>query len=345
MNIAIIGCGAVFENIHLPVLKKIENIKVICLIDPDKRRVGIWARKLGASHCDNVQSIPPSVTAALVAVPNHLHLSVTEALLAKGIHVLCEKPMAISFDECKRMIDASVRFKKRLMINHVYRFHRPVCELRRILDEGLLGGIQRVDMALGSRFAWPSKTGFYSDRKQAGGGVLMDLGCHLIELALWLFGPIEGVEAVSLYERGKNGGLDLSQSVNVSFKSGVKGVVRLSRLDRLANEIKVIGSLASCSVSLDEDTMLFEQSDHMTLCQRMGALLRMNGTDKYENAWRTFLENCDKESAFVERTHHAAEAIRWVERIYDCEKRLVLNEEESRDLCNGSPGRFSPKTS
>ena len=300
---------------HWSALHRIPELKISCFIDSDRKKAESFSRKVGAVSFDRVEDLPAGVESALIAVSNDLRGPLTQQLLQKGLHVLCEAPMALSFDECNQMIKASQDFGKSLMINHSFRFHPPIRELKRLIAEGVLGEIQRVDMALGY--------------KTTGGGVLMDLGCHLIDLTLWIFGPIQHVEAVSAYEKDSGGNRDVLHSVKVILKTGLSLSIRLSgsdRLqsysaDRLENEITVTGSLATCKASFDNPTLVLYQSNTVALCKNKGARFTLKGIDRFEGSWRFFVTACDQKTSLRAMLQHAAETIYWIEKIYQITRR------------------------
>lgn len=128
-----------------------------------------------------------------VAVPNYLHKEFTIAALESGAHVLCEKPMALNADEAQEMLDTAKRCGKKLGINFSYRFNPQSRAMKAIVEEGVLGDIYY------GRTVWLRRRGipgleataegygnWFFDKKQSGGGPLIDLGVHRLDLALWL---------------------------------------------------------------------------------------------------------------------------------------------------------------
>ena len=139
----------------------------------------------------------PDIDAVSICLPTGLHAEVTVAALNAGKHVLCEKPMAINADEARQMRDAAVRNDKKLMISQNQRFDQNVQLMKRRVDEGFFGDLYFV------RIAWRRPTGMmpgpdavrengehYSrnwfNEKDNGGGVLRDLGCHLLDLTMYI---------------------------------------------------------------------------------------------------------------------------------------------------------------
>jgi len=123
-----------------------------------------------------------------VATPNKLHKPLTLQAIAAGAHVLCEKPMAMDVTEAKEMHAAAEAAGKRIMINFSYRFNAASQALRRLVDTGVLGEVYTARTCWLRRFGFPGFGGWFSNKALSGGGPLIDLGVHRIDLALWLMG-------------------------------------------------------------------------------------------------------------------------------------------------------------
>jgi predicted dehydrogenase len=121
-----------------------------------------------------------------VVTPNKYHHGLTLAAFEAGCHVLCEKPMAMNSQEAKEMIDASLRARKRLMINFSYRFTEQSMALKQQVDSGILGEIYFARTVWHRRRGLPGLGGWFGQKALSGGGPLIDLGVHRLDLALWL---------------------------------------------------------------------------------------------------------------------------------------------------------------
>ena len=123
-----------------------------------------------------------------VATPNKLHMPLTVAALEAGCHVLCEKPMALSAAEAHKMLGAAERAARRLMINFSYRFNEQSQALKERVDAGELGEIYFGRTIWHRRRGLPRFGGWFGQKAISGGGPLIDLGVHRLDLALWLMG-------------------------------------------------------------------------------------------------------------------------------------------------------------
>ena len=136
--------------------------------------------------------------AVSVAVPNFLHAKIVIAALQAGTHVLCEKPMALNAAEAEEMLKASGTAGKKLMIHFNYRFSPPSQFLKRYVSEGHLGQIYYAKTHWLRAFGIPKLGGWFGIKELSGGGPLIDLGVHRLDLALWLMGYPHAV-SVSAY--------------------------------------------------------------------------------------------------------------------------------------------------
>ncbi|MBM3187360.1 MAG: Gfo/Idh/MocA family oxidoreductase [Chloroflexi bacterium] len=130
----------------------------------------------------------PGLDAVSVALPNHLHAQVTIAALRAGLHVLCEKPMAMNAREAEEMLRVSRETGKKLMIHFNYRFSAPSQFLKAYVDEGRLGQIYYARTRWLRARGIPKMGSWFGIKRLSGGGPLIDLGVHRLDLALWLMG-------------------------------------------------------------------------------------------------------------------------------------------------------------
>jgi UDP-N-acetyl-2-amino-2-deoxyglucuronate dehydrogenase len=162
-----------------------------------------------------------------VCTPNALHAEQSIQILEAGIHVLCEKPMAISVEDCERMIAASDKAKKHLFIVKQNRFNVPIAELKQIIDEGRLGKI--VDVQLNC--FWNRNNKYYESsdwkgKKELDGGTLFTQFSHFIDLLYWMVGDVKNIHAIT-----KNfmhqGIIDFEDSgvIALEFENGSIGTV------------------------------------------------------------------------------------------------------------------------
>ena len=190
----IIGCGAIGQRRHIPECAAYPHSKVAALCDPNQQRVEQLANQYGAvPYTDHKKMLKEAdIDAVVVCGPNFVHAPQSIDALKAGKHVLCEKPMATTRLEAKKMMDAAKKAKKYLMIGLNQRLMPPHVRAKEILASGKLGKV----LAFRTAFKHPGPEGWSVDgakswffsKGSAFMGVTGDLGVHKADLMRWLLG-------------------------------------------------------------------------------------------------------------------------------------------------------------
>jgi predicted dehydrogenase len=242
LRIAVIGCGAVTARAHLPVAARAEGVKVTLLVDRAHSRAETLASQFGVPRvAADYAAAFDEADAAIVALPHCLHASVCVELLRRGIHVLVEKPMALTADECDAMSAAAEEGGAVLAVGLMRRFLRATQFVRETLQAGLLGRVRRFDVREGFVYDWPVASDFFFRKETAGGGVLIDTGAHTLDTLLWWLGDVRSLE----YFDDDHGGVEADCLLRLELESGATGVVELSRTRKLRNSAIIEGERAS----------------------------------------------------------------------------------------------------
>jgi predicted dehydrogenase len=271
LRFAVVGCGAIARTCHLPALRQSPAAELVAVVDSDLGWAREVARRFGASHaCSAGAELGGRVDAAIVATPNGTHASVAVGLLQQGIHVLCEKPLCTTVADAQRLL-ASAPAGTRLMPAHVRRFQANLRLARQMLDDGVIGEPQRLTVSQSSLTgAWSSRTAYRSDPALAGGGVLIELGVHLIDLALWFCGGrVAGVE--SQLTAAADARLETDAQLALRFAGGATAEVSVSERLVLPRLLRVEGSEGWLSVGLDEEDPVVFFGRRARVCRRGGA--------------------------------------------------------------------------
>lgn len=191
-NVAVIGLG--MGQAHLQAYRDIPDVRILGIADMDEKRLGDCARKYAIENTFtdyHALLAQPDLHLVSVCLPNFLHAPVSIDALKAGKHVLVEKPMARTVAEAKSMIAAAGKQKKTLAVSMNYRwgFHPDSFYLKQLIRQGRLGDIYYVrTVSLRRRsFSRDTKTWFI-DKARSGGGGLVDMGPHMLDLAMWFAG-------------------------------------------------------------------------------------------------------------------------------------------------------------
>jgi len=232
-RIAVLGSGAVTSGLYRPALQEIRNeIELVGIADLNRQTAEPLLQEFPSAKFFpdyRLMLVQLRPDAAIVALPHALHRSASIDALRIGIHVFCEKPMAISSAECDQ-IEAAVRETGGVFCVDLTRRSFPsVQEIKRMVEARALGALTSFEATEGAPYGWPAMSFSFFDRRISGGGVLMDSGAHTLDLLQWWLGPIEveeffddatpnGVECdcvAQLYMAGARGSLRMSRSVEL----------------------------------------------------------------------------------------------------------------------------------
>jgi len=194
LNVAVIGLG--MGRHHLKAYDSYERSRAAAICDINTELLAHYAAECGLpkERCFTdyrklfAAKRALDLHAVSIALPNALHAPVAIAGFRAGLHVLCEKPMAMNVRQARAMLDASRKARRRLMINLSYRFMPQTRALKQVVDSGAIGDIYFGRTAWHRRRGLPGFGGWFGQKKLSGGGPIIDLGVHRIDLALWLMG-------------------------------------------------------------------------------------------------------------------------------------------------------------
>jgi len=252
LRIGVVGAGPVAEKYHLGAIRGVPEVLAEYIVDVDGQRAEKFAtrngfRRYGVSH----QELIGAVDMAIVALPNHLHAPVSIDLLSQGIHVLCEKPMARTPAECQTMIDAAERSGVFLAIGHNRRFRDHLRLVKNLYDRGYIGEISEIQAEEGSAADW-QRSAAYFDPQRSGGGSLMDVGIHAIDLIRWIAGEFQEVQYT-----GDHTPTVVESEAEMSFRmeNGATGKVIASRSRELAQRLLIRGTQGFMEAGLWSDML------------------------------------------------------------------------------------------
>jgi len=195
-NIVVIGCRMGTPHIKAVVADDNAHLYGICDLDTtllDKLNKEFNPDKAVVDWHEFIND--PNVDAAIVATPDNLHLEMTEAFLMAGKHVLCEKPMALTLEECEKMMEAEKKSGKKLMVGQVSRFAPAFAKAKAMIDEGLIGELFFVESEYAHDYSKARGVGDWRVRPER--HAVIGGGCHAVDLLRWIAGNPTEVYALS----------------------------------------------------------------------------------------------------------------------------------------------------
>ena len=190
-NVAVFGCGMIVRRGHLPGLRASERAAVPVIYGPDTPNSYDLARTFGIPrlvHSIEEALATPGLDAVVVALPNHQHGPVALAAIEAGLPILLEKPIASEIDIARRIVSAARAAEVRISMSLPQRQRPSLIDLKHLIEAGKLGRIESIDVKMTRRAGIPGFGGWFTRRELSGGGVLMDLGPHVVDTVFWLAG-------------------------------------------------------------------------------------------------------------------------------------------------------------
>ena len=190
VRVGVIGCGGIANKKHMPALKKLPNVEMVAFCDVVEERAVKAKADFGTpdakAYTDYKKLLEDkTIDVVHVCTPNRSHSFITVDALESGKHVMCEKPMAINTAEAEKMLDAAKRTGKKLTIGYQTRQNAEAQFLKQEALNGTFGDIYYAKATAIRRRAVPT-WGVFLDEYEQGGGPLIDIGTHSLDLTLWI---------------------------------------------------------------------------------------------------------------------------------------------------------------
>ncbi|UVI28577.1 Gfo/Idh/MocA family protein [Paenibacillus spongiae] len=190
VRIGIIGCGGIANGKHMPSLSKVKEAEMVAFCDIVVERAEEAKEKYGNSdakvYSDYKELLKDSSIQVIhVCTPNDSHAEIAIAAMEADKHVLCEKPMAKTAADARRMLEVSKKTGKKLSIGYNNRFRTDSRALKQVCESGELGEVYFAKAHAIRRRAVPT-WGVFLDEEKQGGGPLIDIGTHALDLVLWM---------------------------------------------------------------------------------------------------------------------------------------------------------------
>lgn len=198
LKIGIVGCGGIARNRHIPAFQELNEITDIVAVHDINYDL---AKNVAENNniefvMEDYQQMFELVDAIAVCTPNKFHAEISIVALNSGVHVFCEKPMALNKLECERMVEAANHSGKLLAIGYHYRFTDAAMTAKKAILNGAVGDPLVIRTQALRRRKVPG-WGVFTNKLLQGGGSLIDYGCHLLDLSLWLLEDNEPVEILA----------------------------------------------------------------------------------------------------------------------------------------------------
>jgi predicted dehydrogenase len=239
---ALVGVGRIGTS-HLEALSQVESASLEAVVDPRRAAAEAVAEQKGVRWFEEYASpeLLDMVDAVIICTPPNLHYEIARHFLNSGKHVLCEKPLTIASRHAEELVSLADAGNLALMMASKYRYDDDIVKAKAILEAGILGRVVLYENTFCAKAMMKDR--WNASREIAGGGVLIDNGTHAVDIARYLLGPIQEVQA-------QNGisaqALEVEDTARLQFRTraGVIGMIDLSWSinKEVDNFISVFGS-------------------------------------------------------------------------------------------------------
>lgn len=274
VRIGIVGTSWWTDSMYMPALIKHPNADVRAVVgrnlDHTREFAKQWKVPNAYANLEELLS-NETVDAIIIATPNKQHYAIAMTAIEHGLHVLCEKPLAMNYTEASNMAEAADTAGVKTMVPFTYRFMPTARYLRELIEQGYIGKPYHLNMRYYTGYAREGQYMWRFDLDESGSGVVGDLGTHWLYLADWFYGEIKAVSAMLGYHVSREPRpdgqpyelADDSAVMMLEFENGARGVLHLS------------------SVAYEETP--FEQTHHMEFHGRGGTLYSFTDWDKTQS--------------------------------------------------------------
>ncbi len=211
--IGLLGTGAVAQVVHLPTLARFKGARIAAVCDVDRDKAAALASRFGipeVARADEAIFENPELDGVMICTPSHLHEQQSIAALEGGKHVLVEKPLALTPEGARRVLDVAERTGRSLMVAMNNRYRPDALALKPFARGGELGDVFFVKAGWLNRKVRMTRPTWRQRRATAGGGALMDLGVQVLDLALWTLDHPKVDRIVAHLHRGE--GIEVEDS-------------------------------------------------------------------------------------------------------------------------------------
>ncbi len=292
VNVAVVGAGGAAQVVHLPILKRLREVEIAGLVDPDLAKARTIAERFEigsvARTLDELAKEGP-FDAVLVCSPTSEHETGVLAALEHGAHVMCERPFVTQADTARGLIDAATKAGRELMVANNLRYRFDLRAIKHFVANGEAGDVVHIRSNWLNRRSRRPRRGWRRDPARSGGGALMDLGAQALDVLLWVL-DYPAVERLSARLHGE-GEVETSAVVHLALEGGTSASIEVTwelidEKDR--HTVAVLGTRGS-AYSFPLQLLTETESGVMDVTPPIDRPPSELYTDSYRQEWGDFL--------------------------------------------------------
>lgn len=196
LGIGVIGAGGIARRKTIPAMLQAKNVRVVAVMDPvGAEEIAQQFKIAKAYRTEKKLLADPEVQAVYIASPVHCHLKQVEMAAAAGKHILCEKPLGRTAEEARRAVQACRKYGVFFQEGYMMKFHGAHRKIKELIAAGQLGKVVYIRAQLSCWYP-PIPGAWRQDPRKGGGGALIDMASHLIDLVQYFAGPVRRIAAL-----------------------------------------------------------------------------------------------------------------------------------------------------
>lgn len=314
-HFALIGSGQIAQT-HKIAVQANNQCKIVAVVDVDQGRATAMAEQCKCKayfDYNDVLSLS-NLDCVIIATPPNDHYEIALKFIKKGIHVLCEKPITMNSDETRELNSIANKKEVVLMMSAKFRYVDDVIKAKSIIESGILGEIIHFENVFCSKVDMTAR--WNSDPNISGGGVLMDNGCHSVDIVRYLFGPIKKVLAID-GKKGQN--ITVEDTIHLFLKTeeNVTGTINLSWSihKSMENYIEVYGTFGMLTIGWKGSK--YRQSENLDWVKFGDGYNKINA---FQNQLINFIGCINRTDVPLITTKDALQSVRVIEVAYKSKK-------------------------
>jgi len=286
IKVGVIGCGKIAQVRHIPEYMANKDAQLYGLFDNNYERASLLAEQYGAKAYETMEDLlaDPEIDAVSVCVPNFLHADISIKALEAGKHVLCEKPMAVTLEDCMKMVEASEKNNRKLMIAQNQRLLPAHLKAKELIASEAIGDVLEVRTVFAhsgpDNWSVDGKNSWFLDKTRSAFGAMADLGVHKIDLITYLTGHkiVEACAQVRTLDKKNADGSPITVDDNAycffAFDNGIIGTLFASwtNYGEEENWTSIYGTKGVIHVFRDPDHAIVMERGHEKTTFNFGAI-------------------------------------------------------------------------
>jgi len=329
LKVGVIGAGSIAQIVHLPILEKMEDVELAAICDIDDKKIKVLSEKFHIPRwyylIDNMIKYE-KLDAIHICTPSLYHYPMSFLAMKNGVNVFVEKPISLNYQDAQKLHELAESKNLTVMVGMQNRFRDDVSILKDFIDNDELGDIYYIKAGWLKKWSKTSVQGWY-EKKDSGGGVMIDMGIQLIDLGLYLT-SLPDIYSVRLYDYALTPELEVEEAALavIKTKSGLTMTVEVSwkmHLEHDINYTHIFGKKGSAYL----DPLRINKELHGSLVNVTPVLMEDKAI-RYKKSYETEIKHFVKVVKGEEENKSSAKDSKYIMRIINALSESALTNKE-----------------